>query len=159
MIITPGERIVCIRGTSSFLLLARAGRKFPLLIETVDEEFVQGILPDDIIAVSAPEGGHLAPARCLLDLVRLYELPLLVLPRNHPGSRRLRYLTSAGPRILLSCDIVRGTHPEQHLLCSSPELAGGEVYGKNGSIFIKNLPGMISWEFLDTRGSETEQQI
>ncbi|MCP1661381.1 MAG: alpha/beta hydrolase [Methanocalculus sp. MSAO_Arc1] len=159
MIISPGNRIVLIRGRDSFLLLARAGRSFPLLIETVDEEFVQGLGADDIIAVSAPEGGSVAPARCLLDLVRLWEQPLLVLPRDHPATRRLRYLTSAGPRILLSCEIVRGTHPEQHLLCSSAELAGAEIYGENGSICINNLPEAASWEYLPETASDTEQQI
>jgi len=142
------DRIVLIRGTSSFLLLARANKRFPLMIETFSEAYVQGIMPDDIIVVSAPEGGEVIPARYLLDLVRLYDQPLLVLPRDHPGSRRLRYVLSAGPKILLSCEIVRGTHPEQHLLCSSAEFAGMEISGENGSVRIKNLPEGATWEYL-----------
>ncbi|MDG6249354.1 alpha/beta hydrolase [Methanocalculus sp.] len=159
MILTPGDRIVLVRGQSSFLLCARAGRKFPLMIETTDSEYVQGIHPDDIIAVSAPEGGDLTPARYLLDLVRIYDQPVLVLPRGHPGSVRLRYVISAGPEILLSCEIVRGTHPEQHLICSSAELAGLEISGDKGSVCIKNLPEAIHWEYLPENPPETEQQL
>lgn len=159
MILTPGDRIVLIRGHSSFLLCARAGRKFPLMIETFASEYVQGIYPDDIIAVSAPEGGELTPACYLLDLVRKYDQPVLVLPRGHPGSGRLRYVISAGPRILLSCEIVRGTHPEQHLICSSAELAGLEISGENGSILINNLPEALHWEYLTKYPRETEQQL
>lgn len=159
MILTPGERIVLIRGQTSFLLCARAGRAFPLMIETFESEYVQGIHPDDIIAVSAPEGGELAPACYLLDLVRIYDQPLLVLPRGHPGSRRLRYVISAGPRILLSCEVVRGTHPEQHLICSSAELAGLEISGENGVIQINGLTDALKWEYLPENPPGTEQQL
>ncbi|MCQ1538744.1 alpha/beta hydrolase [Methanocalculus taiwanensis] len=159
MILTPDDRLVLIRGQSSFLICARAGRKFPLMIETVDSEYVQGIYPDDIIAVSAPEGGELIPACYLLDLVRKYNQPLLVLPRGHPGSGRLRYVVSAGSKILLSCEIMRGTHPKQHLICSSAELAGLEISGENGSILIKNLPDAVKWEYLPYIPPETEQQL
>ena len=33
-------------------------------------------------------------------------------------------VVSAGDRIELNCSIQRGTHPEQHLLCGSDEMAG-----------------------------------
>lgn len=129
------------------------------MIETFDAEYVQGIHPDDLIAVSAPEGGELTPACYLLDLVRKYDQPVLVLPRGHPGSRRLRYVISAGPEILLSCEIVRGTHPEQHLICSSAELAGLEISGENGSILINNLPEGVNWEYFPKTPPDTEQQL
>jgi len=159
MILTPGDRAVLIRGHTSFLIVARAGRRFPLIIDTFDDEYVQGIIPDDIIAVSAPEGGLVRPAQYLLDLVRLYDQPLLVLPKKHPGSKRLRYLISAGPEIHLSCGIVRGTHPEQHLLCSGEDLSGGVISGRDGSIYVESLSGMISWDYLPNEPLETEQQL
>ena len=159
MILTPGDRFVIIKGISSFLLLARANKRFPLMIETFEDEYVQGIMPDDIIAVSAPGGGEVTPARYLIDLVRLYDQPLLVLPRSHPGTKRLQYVISAGPKILLSCEIVRGTHPKQHLLCSAPEFAGIEISGENGSILLKNLPDDFFWEYLPSNLSDTEQQL
>jgi len=124
-IVLPGEdEVLLITGEHSFLIAGQARSRFGLCIETQNDEYCYSIWPHHIIAVSAPEGGSLAAAAMLLCLVRDYHLPLLVLPRNHPGSRRLRYVVSAGERILLSCTIARGTHPEQDLLCSSDELGG-----------------------------------
>ena len=60
----------------------------------------------------------------LMELVRTWHVPLLVLPRNHPGSRRISRVVSVAPEVRTSCSITRGTHPEQHLICSSDELAG-----------------------------------
>ena len=119
-----GDRILHIRGDHSFLLAGRALTGFPLYIETFEEEYQQAVSPDDLVAVSAPEVGDTEPARMLLELVRRYHMPLLVLPKNHPGSGRLPLVVSVAPSLHLSCDIRRGTHPEQHLLCSSGELAG-----------------------------------
>jgi hypothetical protein len=116
--------LLIIRGSYSFVLAGRAGHRFPLCIESFGDEICTTIDPDDTVAVSAPEGGPVEPAIMLLELVRKYHHPLFVLPRHHPGSKRLRYIVSAGPEICLACGIQRGTHPEQHLLCSSDELSG-----------------------------------
>jgi hypothetical protein len=121
--------LLLIRGSSSFLLAGKAGSRFPLCIEYFSGELCTTIEKDDIIAVSAPEGGAIEPAVMLLELVRSHHMPLLVLPPGHPGSKRLKYVVSAGPEISLSCGIQRGTHPEQHILCSSDELAGLQLKG------------------------------
>ncbi|NYT17006.1 MAG: alpha/beta hydrolase [Methanomicrobiales archaeon] len=132
--------LLMIDGTRSFLLAGKAGSRFPLCIEYASGEICTTLETDDIIAVSAPEGGALEPAVMLLELVRRYHLPLLVLPSEHPGSKRLRYVVSAGPEISLSCAIQRGTHPDQHLLCSSDELAGVVLRGRPGHIETGDLP-------------------
>ena len=134
------DTLLLIDGTRSFLLAGKAGSRFPLCIEYASGEICTTLERDDIIAVSAPEGGALEPAVMLLDLVRSYHLPLLVLPSEHPGSKRLRYVISAGPEISLSCNIQRGTHPDQHLLCSSDELAGVILTGSPGHIETGELP-------------------
>jgi hypothetical protein len=79
----------------------------------------------------------------LLELVRTFRHPVVVLPQGHPGSRRLHYVVSSAPEILLSCGIQRGTHPEQHLLCSSSELAGMVLQGSPGRIGVWNLPNTV----------------
>ena len=132
--------LLLVEGTRSFLIAGKAGSRFPLCIEYASGEICTTLEKDDIIAVSAPEGGALEPAVMLLELVRSYHLPLLVLPSEHPGSKRLRYVVSAGPEISLSCSIQRGTHPDQHLLCSSDELAGIILSGNQGHIEAGNLP-------------------
>jgi hypothetical protein len=136
---------------SSFLAVARAGRLLPICIETVDGELVQGLEPDDLVAASAPCGGPLAPALMLIELVRRFGFPLVVLPKGHPGSRRLGVVVSAGPAIRIACGIQRGTHPEQDVLCGGDELAGlllrgvpggVEVVGGPPGLGIRSLPAM-----------------
>src|SRR5512136_1630601 len=134
------DGFLLIRGNNSFLLIGMAKDQFSLCIETSAEEFCQGVMPGDVIVVSAPEGGAVEPALMLMELVRTYHLPLLVLPRNHPGSRRISRVVSVAPEIHTSCSITRGTHPEQHLVCSSDELAGMVLRGTGGGVEIMHLP-------------------
>ncbi len=113
-----------IRGGASFFLIARSPDTFALPIETAEGEVFQGVHRGDLIVVSAPEGGDPEQARMLCELVRTYRQPLVVLPKGHPGSVRLRMVLSVASRIMPRTDILRGTHPEQDVICSSGELAG-----------------------------------
>jgi len=124
MIHTLDDQSLLIKGKQSFLLVALIKNNFGLCIETAHDEYVQGVEAGDLVVVSAPEGGAIEPALMLIDLVRTFHVPLLVLPKNHPGSKRISFVVSVGPEIFTSCSIRRGTHPEQHLICSSDELAG-----------------------------------
>jgi len=136
--------VLRLSGTHSFLLAASVTEPFSLCIETSDEEYCQGMSPGDLVAVSAPGGGPAEPALMLLELVRTHHLPLIVLPKNHPGSKRIPYVVSAGPEIRTNCSIVRGTHPEQHLICSSDELAGITLLGTPEGIRVDGLSPAIS---------------
>ena len=124
MIVLLKDEFLLISGTRSFLLVAKVRDLFALHIETSDKEYSQTLEPGDLIVVSAPEGVALEPAIMLAEFVRTYHMPLIVLPKNHPGSKRFSYLVSVGPLISTNCSLQRGTHPEQHLVCSSDELAG-----------------------------------
>ncbi len=141
MIQTPGlPEFLLISGSRSFLLVAQAGATFALCIETMDQEYCQTLEPYDLVAASAPEGGPIEPAIMLIEFVRKYRIPVTVLPRNHPGSKRFPYLVSAGPEIHTRCNIRRGTHPEQNLLCSHDELGGIVLKGSETGVEILNLP-------------------
>jgi hypothetical protein len=72
----------------------------------------------------------------------------VVLPRDHPGSKRIPYVVSIGPTIQTNCSIVRGTHPEQHLICSSDELAGITFLGTAEGIVIPPLPKTLALEWI-----------
>lgn len=135
-----GDGFLVIEGSSSFLAVARALRRLPLCIETAEGEVVQGLEPDDLVAASAPNGGPLAPALMLIELVRRYGLPLVVLPKGHPGSRRLSVVLSAGPAIRIACGIQRGTHPEQDVLCGGDEFAGLVLRGEPGGVGVEGGP-------------------
>ncbi len=146
-----GDQPVIIRGTSSFLVISRAFEKFPLLIETDTDEIVQGVYPGDLIIVSAPEGGEVLPALYLLEMVRTYHLPVIALPKTHPAGKRLSYVVSAAEKIEMRCDIKRGTHPEQHLLCSADEFTGMTFFADGDDLVIENpRPGIsvshIQWD-------------
>ncbi len=138
-----------IRGDHSFLIAAQAGACFALCIETAEQEYCQTLEPHDLVAASAPEGGALEPAIMLIEFVRKYRIPVTVLPRDHPGSKRFRYLVSAGPEIHTSCSIRRGTHPEQHLICSHDELAGLVLKGTVRGVEIQHLPKEAELQHLD----------
>ena len=140
MIHTFDGGFLLIRQGSSFLMVARAGHRFSLCIETSSDEYCQGIEPDDLLVVSAPEGGEPEAAVMLIELIRKFHLPLVVLPKDHPGSRRLRYVVSAGHAIETNCNILRGTHPEQHLICASAGLSALTLRGISGGCEIVNLP-------------------
>ena len=145
------EGLLLIRGEQSFLLVGKATDRFSLCIETSTEEFCQGVIPGDVIVVSAPEGGAVEPALMLLELVRTYHVPLLVLPRNHPGSRRVSRVVSVDKEVHTSCSITRGTHPEQHLVCSSDELAGLSIRGISGGFELEGLPAGLSLQTVNYR--------
>jgi hypothetical protein len=139
--ITPlSDELLLIRKDPSFLIIGKAQERFSLCIETSSDEYCQTVEPDDLIVVSAPDGGEPEAAAMLVELVRRHHTPLIVLPKDHPGSRRLRYVVSAGPLITTDCTIRRGTHPEQHLICASENLSGMTLQGVKGGIEISNLP-------------------
>jgi hypothetical protein len=140
---TLDDELLLIGGKQSFLLIAKVKSRFGLCIETTDDEYCQGVDAGDLVVVSAPEGGVVEPALMLIDLVRTFHVPLLVLPKNHPGSRRISYVVSVGPKIFTSCSIQRGTHPEQHLICSSDELAGLTLKRSENGVEVSNLSKSI----------------
>ncbi|MDH7592960.1 MAG: alpha/beta hydrolase [Methanomicrobiales archaeon] len=133
------DDLLLIKGKSSFLLVGRAGHHFELYVETFRGEDVTHVDPDDLVVASCPEGGPILPAMMLLELVRRFHLPLVALPKNHPGSSRLRVLIAVSKRIRGSCQVQRGTHPEQHILCASEELSGIELVGEDGGVRIESL--------------------
>ena len=151
MIVPLADEFLLVSGTRSFLLAAKVNALFALRIETPDKEYSQTLEPSDIIVVSAPEGGALEPAIMLAEFVRTYHMPLIVLPKDHPGSKRFSYLVSVGPLITTSCTIKRGTHPEQHLVCSSNELAGTTIKAHPGGVEITGLPETATHQYVKYR--------
>ena len=137
------DELLLIRGKQSFLIIALVKNSFGLCIETADDEYCQGVDTGDLVVVSAPEDGAIEPALMLIDLVRTFHVPLLVLPKDHPGSRRISYVVSVGPEIFTSCSIRRGTHPDQHLICSSDELAGITLKRSEHGVDVFPLPESI----------------
>lgn len=122
-----------------------------IFIETDEEEFIQFLDPDDLIAASCFSAGDKARTsiRCMLYLVRESGMPFLVLKKGHPASGRLPLVLSAGEKIVLSRCIVPGTHPEQDVLCGRGEMDGMTLRGASGVIEIEGdgSPGMAVEDF------------
>lgn len=121
MIVPLEGDLLLIRRGDSFLLVAKAAELFVLCIETFEREVCQTVEEGDLVVVSAPEGGNVRQAEILAELVRTYHQPVFVLPKDHPGSARLSMVVSVGPAVIPRCDIIRGTHPEQDVICASEE--------------------------------------
>ena len=119
--------------------IVKAANAKHAFIETDAEELVQFLSPDDLIAVSCFSGGDKARSmvKCMLYLVREGGVPLLVLKKDHPATKRLPLVISAGEKIRLTGCIVPGTHPEQDVLCGRGEMDGMVIRGEPGAVAIK----------------------
>jgi hypothetical protein len=118
--------------------IVKAGDIKKVFIETEDEELVQFLGPEDLIAVSCFSGGDKARdmALSMLFLVREGCTPLLVLKKSHPATRRIPLVVSAGERIVLSGCIVPGTHPEQDVLCGKGVMDGITLQAAEGGVIV-----------------------
>jgi hypothetical protein len=110
-----------------------------VFIETDEEELVRFLSPEDLIAASCFLGGARAEemARSMLFLVREGGVPLLVLKKSHPATRRIPLVVSAGERIVLSGCIVPGTHPEQDVLCGKGAMDGMVLQATDGGVRVE----------------------
>ncbi len=68
--------------------------------------------------------------------LRELSFPLIVLNKGHPASKRLKLVFGCGDKIILDSCIEAGTHPDQHLLCSTEDLSGLCVLSKKEGIEI-----------------------
>ena len=71
------------------------------------DEYCHYLEEGDLVVVSAPEGGEIGQAMILLELIRKYHAPLVVLPKGHPRSKRITMVVSAGEPIAIDCSIKR----------------------------------------------------
>lgn len=134
----PRDILFLSDGENTVGIVKAAGARHAF-IETDAEELVQFLSPDDLIAVSCFSGGDKARSmvKCMLYLVREGGVPLLVLKKDHPATKRLPLVISAGEKIRLAGCIVPGTHPEQDVLCGRGEMDGMVIRGEPGAVVIR----------------------
>jgi len=127
--------------TATLALVKTMGRFF--YMETDDEEIVLFTDEHDLMVASAFGTGDAVERglRCTLFQVREMEMPLIVLKKGHPASRRLKVVLSIGGLTRLSCHIQPGTHPEQDVLCGPPEFDGLEVKALPGGALVEGFYG------------------
>ncbi|MDD1753646.1 MAG: hypothetical protein LUQ38_11230 [Methanotrichaceae archaeon] len=138
------DDIAYLLGKSGTVAIAKTkGKNFYL--DSQIEEIVLFTEPDDMLVASSFSVGEKIRRglKCTLFQIRELGAPLLVLPKDHPASRRLRIVVSIGSRIRLSCKIQPGTHPEQDILCGSEEFHGLEIFAKPQGAEIEAFQGEI----------------
>jgi hypothetical protein len=136
------SEIVFLCGQSGTVALAKTlGNLFYL--ETEAEEIVLFTEPDDLLVASSFGVGDaiLRGLRCTIYQIRELGAPLIVLPKGHPASARLKTVVSIGSKTHLSCNISPGTHPEQEVLCAAEEFHGLQVSAIPGGAKIDGFSG------------------
>ncbi len=140
MIPLNDDEMLMLHGNSGVIGIVKAGTNNLFFLETEEEEIVLGLEPDDLLVSSGfdTEKTTLDGVKCVLYMIREVGTPLIVLPKHHPASKRLKIVVSVGPRTRISCDITPGTHPEQDVLCGVDEFSGVEILGVPGGVEFKN---------------------
>ena len=131
------EEIIFISHNSYFLGIVKSkGKSF--FLETDKEEIVLGTGNDDIMAVSSLVNNKKIKDVMISALysLREFSFPLIILKKGHPASKRLKLVFGCGNRIILDSCIEAGTHPDQHLLCSTEDLSGLSILAKKDGIEI-----------------------
>ncbi|OPY55205.1 MAG: hypothetical protein A4E49_00506 [Methanosaeta sp. PtaU1.Bin112] len=131
------DEIAYLAGLGGTLAIAKTNGNF-FYLETESEEVVLFTDPVDLIVASSFGVGQKVMRGLCCTIYQLRELgaPLIVLPKGHPASSRLKTIVSIGSSTHLSCHIEPGTHPEQDVLCGSTEFNGMQVLGNPGGAEI-----------------------
>jgi hypothetical protein len=147
MISLNATQLLLVRGKTGTLAIIKVGQTQQFLVETPDREIALGVSPEAVLVASGfgTNDRIVNGLQCVLYMIREVGSPLIVLPRDHPASARLKIVLAVGSRIALSCNITPGTHPEQHLLCAMPEFEGVEILGVEGGVELRGLEG-ATWE-------------
>lgn len=132
-----GDEIAYLAGLDGTLAIAKTNGNF-FYLETESEEVVLFTDPDDLIVASSFGVGEKIRRGLCCTIYQLRELgaPLIVLPKGHPASPRLKTVVSIGSSTHLSCKIQPGTHPEQDVLCGSEKFHGMRVHAAPGGAEI-----------------------
>ncbi len=133
------DEILFISGYNGIVGVVKSEEPRNIYMGTPEGEIILSLDEDDLIAVSAFETGPIIEKaiKCMIHLLREVGTPLIVLEEGHPTSKRLKMVVSAGETIKLDCNITPGTHPEQDLLCSAPELSGTIIKAVKDGIVVQ----------------------
>ena len=106
------EEIAYIEGENGTIAMAKTKGHF-FYLETEQKEIVLFTEPEELMVASSFGRGEKIRRglHCTLFQLRELEAPLIVLPKGHPASPRLKTVVSIGPSTRLSCTILPGTHP------------------------------------------------
>ena len=132
-------KILFVRSADGVIGVVKSGCARQIFIETIDDEIVMAVSAEDLFVASGFSNDRTTTNAivCTLSLIRDAGSPLIVLPKDHPASSRLKVVASVGKRTVLRCDIEKGTHPEQDVLCGPAGLSGLEIVAAKGSVVLR----------------------
>lgn len=136
------DEILFLIGGSGEIGLVKTGRDMQLFIGTPEkEEIVVFLDKDDLIAVSTFSTGSSAEKGIIsmIYLLKEFSSPIIVLPEDHPTSKRLPMVVACGDHIRLDCNIQAGTHPEQDILCACQDLSGLDINAVKDGVEINGV--------------------
>ncbi|MFZ2071847.1 MAG: hypothetical protein WAV32_09710 [Halobacteriota archaeon] len=141
MIPLRSNEMLLVHGNTGTLAMVKVGVQRQFFVDTPEREIVMAMGPEELLVASGfgTDEQIVIGLRCVLYMIRELNSPLIVLPKGHPASARLKIVVSGGKRVVLSCNITPGTHPEQHLLCGMNEFDGAEILGVEGGVELKGL--------------------
>ncbi|MGZ4919758.1 MAG: hypothetical protein ACXV49_05435 [Halobacteriota archaeon] len=139
------DEILFVRSADGVIGVIKSGCARQLFIETTDDEIVMAVSAEDLFVASGFNNDSTTTKAIIytLFLIRDAGSPLIVLPKEHPASSRLRVVASVGKRTVLRCDIEKGTHPEQDVLCGPAGLNGLEIVAAKGSVVLRGDESLI----------------
>lgn len=145
MIPLNNNEMLLLRGKEGTLGIVKVGENNQFFLETETEEILLALEPDNLLVASGfgTDEKTVNGLKCVLYMIREVGSPFIVLPKNHPASKRLKIVVSVGDRTRLSCSITPGTHPEQDILCGADEFDGMEIRGVKGGVEISDLRGAV----------------
>jgi len=85
----------------------------------------------------------------MIYLLKEFSSPIIVLPKNHPTSKRLKMVVACGDHIRLDCNVEAGTHPEQDILCACQDLSGLDIKAVPGGVEIEGTISNFKVEKID----------
>jgi hypothetical protein len=136
------DEILFLIGSSGELGLAKTGQDMQIFIGTPEkEEIIVFLEKDDLIAVSTFDVGEKAEKgiKSMIYLLKEFSSPIIVLPENHPTSKRLKMVVACGDHIRLDCEVQAGTHPEQDILCACQDLSGLDIIAVPDGVEIDGI--------------------
>ncbi len=145
MIPLNNNEMLLLRGKEGTLGIVKVGENNQFFLETEKEEILLALEPDNLLVASGfgIDEKTVNGLKCVLYMIREVGSPFIVLPKNHPASKRLKIVVSVGDRTRISCSITPGTHPEQDILCGADEFDGIKIRGVKEGVEISDLRGAV----------------
>jgi len=139
------DEIAYITGRGGIIAVAKT-RGASFFLETDSGETVLFTEPHDLIVASSFGDGEKIKRGLACTIYQLRELgaPLIVLPKGHPASPRLKTVVCIGPFTRISCEVQPGTHPEQDVLCGWEGFHGMQVLADPKGAEVTGLSSSVN---------------